>query len=307
MAFGMECGARLPQDAAFCPECGTKTAGASPAQTPPLAEPIAEASVESVAKPLAVTAKADGFEIDDKGVLEKYTGAQTRALIPDGVAVIGAYAFAASMGVKAYANCENLTEVVIPGSVKEISEFAFLGCRNLTGIRIPGSVGLIFGFAFFSCMKLTEIHIPAAVTKIEPAAFGFCPGLRGITVDGANESYCAIDGVLFDKSKTTLHSFPAGKGKSYVIPQGVTKIEENAFAACDGLTELTIPDSVTHIAEDAFSHCSGLTKIHIPDSVIEIGSRAFFGCAGLVSIVIPAGAHVADDAFKECPAKVERR
>jgi hypothetical protein len=33
MAFCMECGPKLPQDAAFCPEYGTKTAGASPSQT----------------------------------------------------------------------------------------------------------------------------------------------------------------------------------------------------------------------------------------------------------------------------------
>jgi len=41
------------------------------------------------------------------------------------------------------------------------------------------------------------------------------------------------------------------------------------------LTNVIIPDSVTRIDDDAFFGCSGLTSIEIPNSVASIGHTAF--------------------------------
>ena len=67
----------------------------------------------------------------------------------------------------------------------------------------------------------------------------------------------------------------------------VTKIGENAFYGCSGLTLITLPNSITEIGGDAFRNCTGLTKVTIPNSVTSIGAFAFRGCSGLTSIVIP--------------------
>lgn len=45
----------------------------------------------------------------------------------------------------------------------------------------------------------------------------------------------------------------------------VTKIGNEAFAACTKLEKVTIPDSVTEIGEDAFCYCRGLKKVSIPE------------------------------------------
>ncbi|MBQ2400067.1 MAG: leucine-rich repeat domain-containing protein, partial [Muribaculaceae bacterium] len=52
------------------------------------------------------------------------------------------------------------------------------------------------------------------------------------------------------------------------IPQGVTKIEDEAFYYCENLTSIVIPDSVTTIGDKAFWGCKNLTSIEIGNSVI---------------------------------------
>ena len=50
---------------------------------------------------------------------------------------------------------------------------------------------------------------------------------------------------------------------SIVIPDGVTRIGDDAFSWCASLTSIDIPNSVTSIGDEAFSDCSSLTSIHI--------------------------------------------
>ena len=73
----------------------------------------------------------------------------------------------------------------------------------------------------------------------------------------------------------------------FVIPEGVTVIEDRAFAYCSTLKSITIPKSVTKIGNNAFFGCTNLTSVNIPDSVTSIGAGAFNGCSSLTSITLP--------------------
>jgi uncharacterized repeat protein (TIGR02543 family) len=126
---------------------------------------------------------------------------------------------------------------------------------------------------------LTTVTIGSGVRYISTAfyvngPFFLCDSLTDIDVDNDNTSYSSINGVLFNKAKTTLLQYPRGKQGAY-----------------------TIPNSVTSIGERAFYGCRSLTSITIPNSVISIGLRAFEGCTGLTSIislrVVPSGADTA--------------
>ncbi len=70
-----------------------------------------------------------------------------------------------------------------------------------------------------------------------------------------------------------------GTDKEVVIPNGVTRIDDEAFAYCTSLTSIIIPDSVTSIGYQAFLDCTSLTSITIPDSVTNIGESAFWNTA----------------------------
>ena len=83
--------------------------------------------------------------------------------------------------------------------------------------------------------------------------------------------------VLFNKDKTTLIAYRS-KEKSYIIPNSVTNIGDNAFWFCESLTSINIPNSVTNIGDYAFVGCESLTSINIPNSVTNIGRSAFHDC-----------------------------
>ena len=93
--------------------------------------------------------------------------------------------------------------------------------------------------AFKYCTSLTSVTIPGSVAIIEYAAFENCSLLSTINVDSTNKYYCSVDGVLFNKDKTTLICYPAGKiAPSYKIPDSVTSIRAGAFAYCYALTNV---------------------------------------------------------------------
>ncbi|MDE5753597.1 MAG: leucine-rich repeat domain-containing protein [Oscillospiraceae bacterium] len=80
-----------------------------------------------------------------------------------------------------------------------------------------------------------------------------------------------------------------GDGDDVVIPEGVTKIGDEAFAGCETLTGITFPKRLTEIGTYAFHYCTALTSIHIPDSVIRIGQGAFEHCSALHEVILPKG------------------
>ena len=154
-----------------------------------------------------------------------------------------------NIGDSAFYDCTSLTCVSVPNTVTNIEGFAFSNCSSLTNISLPSSLKTIGTFAFSYCSGLTEIVVPAGVTRIWDGAFSCCSSLMAITVDVDNSSYVSVDGVLFNRSRTMLLQFPAGRPGNYVIPAGVTTIAGAAFASCYNLTSVTIPDGVTRIPD----------------------------------------------------------
>ena len=189
----------------------------------------------------------------------------------------------------AFDNCTSLTSIEIPSGVTSIGNSAFKNCTSLASIEIPSSVTSIGNEAFAYCTNLTSIEIPSGVTSIENYAFSNCTSLNSINVDKDNQSYSSEDGILFDKEKKKLITYPAGKKeKEYNIPSSVTSIGAGTFYGCRSLTRIEIPSSVTSIECLAFYGCTSLTSIEIPSSVTRIAAQVFYGCTSLTSIEIPS-------------------
>lgn len=259
--------------------------------------------------------------------------------IPDSVTTLNAHSFYLMDSLKsltipdsiteipdnAIMDCPKLTTLILPDTLTAIGDVAIAGCEKLNAIKIPASVTTIGNAAFSGCSSLSEITIPEKVNFVGSGFTANCTSLKNIYVDKNNESYVSIDGVMYNKSKTELHTYPAGKQEtSFSVPDFVTDIYVSAFSYnanlehitltdsvlsigdyafefCTSLSEMTIPDSVTEIKSYTFSCCDNLKTVNIPDSVTEIESYAFSGCDSLINIEIPDGIKIINSAvFSNC-------
>ncbi len=71
------------------------------------------------------------------------------------------------------------------------------------------------------------------------------------------------------------------------IPDGVTKIANQAFLKNHIITEIIMPDSVKEIGAFAFSSCEKLEKIRLSNNLETIGEYCFVGCFKLKNIYLP--------------------
>lgn len=212
-----------------------------------------------------------------------------------------------------FIGCTALTTVNFGknSQLREISYGAFSGCISLNNISLPDSVTTIGIEAFAGCTSLREIVILDGVTEIGPYAFDACTSLTSIDVEINNEFYSSLNGVLYNKEKTTLIHYPAGKiDPSFVIPNSVTSIVPYAFSGCISLQSVTFEENskLTSIDTAAFMQCFSLLFITVPDKVESIGQMAFAGCTSLETVFFDENSqltNIGDSAFVYCSSLTE--
>ncbi len=182
---------------------------------------------------------------------------------------IGGYAFQGSSIKKADLSGTEL---------KEIGAFAFNDTK-LTEVKLCAALEKIGNSAFGWCSSISEVTIPSGVKEIGSSAFYRCFSVTKYVVEEGNEFYTSVDGVLFDKEKTTLIQYPMSKAdKEYTVPDGVVVIKSNAFIGAVNLESVAIPDSVENIESMAFYDSWLLAKVdYIGETPKYIAHNAFEG------------------------------
>lgn len=231
--------------------------------------------------------------------------------------------------------------VVIPMTiddveVENIGSYAFLRfdydtwepiSNNISSLILPSGLLSIEYGAFYYSEDLENIFISESVINIGDDVFQGCNKLREVIVDEANSIYLSMGGVLYNKDKTELIQYPAGRQESsFEIPSSVTffenyilsmaeKLEDiyveegnSVYSSMDGvlynkdktklilypggklISSYEIPNSVITIGEYAFNDCNNLKGVTFqePTQLINIEDYAFGYNSGLETITIPA-------------------
>ena len=86
------------------------------------------------------------------------------------------------------------------------------------------------------------------------------------------------------------------------IPEGITRIGDEAFWNCVELQKIELPKSLREVGEYSFRNCRKLTDIIFPDGMEHIGYWAFYACRELKNAYIPASVReIERGAFEICP------
>ena len=227
--------------------------------------------------------------------------------------------------------CENITEIQLPNSLKEIGQYAFAGCTALQKINIPPSVEGISSEIFKGCTVLKNI---------------IC---AGVSCDiNSNNSFNGVKIPVYND--TVFFYMPRENKGTYSIPDGITVVKAGAFGTYTtddyddlwtegcGLTEIMLPDSVSKIEQDAFLGVRCIQPIYnsaifvylprdwkgmykIPEGIREIGYCAFgfynrdydditgfslqqgkrYACLNITNVIIPDSVNfLRDGCFAYC-------
>lgn len=171
---------------------------------------------------------------------------------------------------------ERLKKATLGKGITVIPSSIFAGCVKLKTVKLSNNLRTIENDAFNGCKSLTSITIPEKVRKIQGNPFIECSKLTKINVNKNNKTYTSIGGILFTKSKKTLAVYPYGKKNSaYSVPKTVYKIAEDAFSESSFIKTIKMTNSVKRIEDNAFAHCYRLKNVTLSQRLTYIGEQVF--------------------------------
>ncbi len=148
----------------------------------------------------------------------------------------------ATIGKSAF-NSSKIESIVLPDSLRKISESAFQSCNQLKEIILPSTLEFVGKLAFFNCTNLTSIVLPDRVDYIGEQAFSRC-----------------------------------SRAETIRLGDGIDSLRYNVFYSCSSLKTLSLGSGVVHIADGAFSRCAAfdLVKCYAPNPPV-VEQKAFVG------------------------------
>ena len=178
-----------------------------------------------------------------------------------------------TIGESAFEGCTSLSSVQIPSGTTVIDDRAFAGCSSLTTVTLPGSLDEI-GEEAFSGSGLEEITLPEGVDDVGAGAFSSCKSLGKATLpstlrtvsDGMFEGCESLDDLVFSD-------------------EGLRSIGARALSGT-ALKDVSVPEGVTDIDETAFAGCTRLSTISLPSTLEDMGARPFTGCDAIASFAV---------------------
>ncbi len=152
----------------------------------------------------------------------------------------------------AFENCQNLSDFILPKSIKKIEKRAFYYCTGIKNLTLPQKLDTIGESAFEGCHGIKKLETKNRLKVIGKRAFFNCTGIKSLFI--------------------TVH---------------LEKIQDSAFEGCSNLDTITFSPSTQYaleeIGEKAF-YGTALEYADIPNSVKRIGHLAYGNIGRLKSV-----------------------
>lgn len=218
----------------------------------------------------------------------------------------------------------NVKTIILPNSIKIISNQTFYQCSMLNRINFPSNLEEIGSSAFEGCTSLLEIDLSETACKIiGNNAFKLCSDMISVSFSSNIKSIgsgafthsgiiylmltkCDSIGVEAFKSclslgivnleETSIKEIQTGTFSSCTslsqlfLPKELEKIYDYSFYGCSLITEISFPSTVNYIYKYAFQYCKSLISLNLADTQVnEFYTYSFNGCNGITEIQFPTG------------------
>ena len=162
--------------------------------------------------------------------------------------------------------------------VVEVRTRAFADCNDLTCVVVSDGIKHISMMAFFHCEKLKSVHLPASLQSIAVSAFDGT-AFYSDTNRWTPQRTLIVDAWIIKQSSSWNGTIE--------IADGVVGVANNAFLNCKGITYIEFPSSFAFMGQEAMRNCTNLDTLRLlcknPPS---IGEDCFLGTDGVV-VAIP--------------------
>lgn len=193
----------------------------------------------------------------------------------------------------AFLNCDSLSTITLPNSIKSLGTGAFYDCDTLKTVKLPTGITKIAKQAFYHCGFLQSITIPQSVTEIGAEAFAACSKLTAISLPSA-------------LTTIGIASFHSTGLTSITLPEGMTTIEPGTFGKSK-LKSIKLSKSLKQITSNNESYNLGSLPNEYYDfrkyiNMYREDSGAFYNCKELESINLNGAALtiLGSYTFNEC-------
>ncbi len=273
----------------------------------------------------------EGVKVIDSGAF--YNSGITSLVLPKSVTTVGTQAFydiewltsvkmygVTNINTNAFYSCDNLAEVMLPVTIKNIYDGAFCYCSKITDVYYEGSesdwvsvkIGLsnapltsaTIHYNYSEIIPVEGISLDITEMEItEGKSFGLTVTFEPYVVSNSNVIWTSSDKNVATVSNGTVYALTPGEA---VI---TATSEDGGFTAT---CTVTVNKKVTE--ESSFTFDNGTitdyngtdTEIIIPDTiggeaVTAIGKMAFSDSIGITSIILPEGLlRIEENGFSGC-------
>lgn len=217
------------------------------------------------------------------------------------------------LGDGAFAECEDLEEVTLPSSLKEIGTSPFSSSFNLVTATVPQNAlsALPYTIQYLTILdetiektcshilNLKCLYLDKDIKTIGEDVFKDCKFLKDVYYYGTIEDWCGIQfaneyanpmayasHIFMNVSNQTGMVEFGDELTSLEIPDSISTIGQYQFYGFDSITSAVLPSNLSNVSTQAFKECSCLVELYNLSSLPIVKGAETYGYVGYYAAVI---------------------